>query len=225
MSDLHEERQEISFDRADAYLWRVELVYREMLVRDANLILSDEERSVLRLLGEAYEQLNHVVENCETTMPVQASVILDGQVGRPRFSISFYQLQYLINCLFSVPQIAHLLGVSVSTIRRRMSEYNLTIAGTYTNITDAELDAVIGEAQREFPGWRNRQMYGFLFSQGIRTQYQRVRESPSCVDSGGTMLRHLQQTQRRKYSVPGPQHLWHTDGNHKLIRSHFINLY
>ena len=63
MSDLHEERQEISFDRADAYLWRVELVYREMLVRDANLILSDEERLVLRLLGEAYERLNHVVEN------------------------------------------------------------------------------------------------------------------------------------------------------------------
>ena len=44
VSDLHEERQETSFDRADAYLWRVELVYREMLVRDANLILSDEER-------------------------------------------------------------------------------------------------------------------------------------------------------------------------------------
>ena len=225
VSDLHEERQEISFDRADAYLWRVELVYREMLVRDANLILSDEERSVLRLLGEAYERLNHVVENCETTMPVQASVILDGQVGRPRFSISFYQLQYLINCLFSVPQIAHLLGVSVSTIRRRMSEYNLTIAGTYTNITDAELDAVIGEAQREFPGWGNRQMYGFLLSQGIRTQYQRVRESQSRVDPEGTMLRRLQQTQRRKYSVPGPQHLWHMDGNHKLIRSNFINLY
>ena len=39
------------------------------------------------------------------------------------------------------------------------------------------------------------------------------------------MLRRLQQTQRRKYSVPGPQYLWHMDGNHKLIRSNFINLY
>ena len=47
VSDLHEERQEISFDRADAYLWRVELVYREMLVRDGNLILSEKERLVL----------------------------------------------------------------------------------------------------------------------------------------------------------------------------------
>ena len=53
------------------------------------------------------------MENCETTMPVQASVVLDGQVGRPHFSISFYQLQYLINCLFSVPQIAHLLSVEL----------------------------------------------------------------------------------------------------------------
>ena len=36
------------------------------------------------------------------------------------------------------------------------------------------------------------------------------------------MLLRLQQTQRRKYSVPGPQHLWHIDGNHKLIRSNLF---
>lgn len=61
-----------------------------------------------------------------------------------------------------MPDIAHLLGVSVSTIRRQMSSFNLFVDQTYTAICDDDLDAVIMEVQEKFPNWGNRLMYGYL---------------------------------------------------------------
>ena len=46
----------------------------------------------------------------------------------------------------------------------------------------------------------------------------RARESQRRVDPEGCVLRSLRSLRRRIYSVQGPQHLWHIDGNHKLIR-------
>ena len=61
-------------------------------------------------------------------------------------------------------------------------------------------------------------MYGHLISLGIRVPFYRVRELQRRVDPEGSMMRRLNNLRRRSYSVPGPQHLWHIDGNHKLIR-------
>ena len=61
-------------------------------------------------------------------------------------------------------------------------------------------------------------MYGYLLSLNIRVQFSRVRESQSRVDPEGSMMRRLFSLRRRSYSVCGPQHLWHIDGHHKLIR-------
>lgn len=43
------------------------------------------------------------------------------------------------------------------------------------------------------------------------------------VNPEGVTMRRLsiQTAKRRQYSVPAPNHLWHIDGNHKLIRSVF----
>ena len=98
-----------------------------------------------------------------------------------------------------------------------MSDYNLSIRATYYPITDEELDEVITTLQQQFPNWGNRQMYGYLLHCGMRVQFHRVRESQSRIDPEGSMMRRLV-LRRRSYFVPGPQHLWHVDGNHKLIR-------
>ena len=37
-------------------------------------------------------------------------------------------------------------------------------------------------------------------------------------DPKGTVVHFADCIQRRRYHVPGPQSLWHIDGNHKLIR-------
>jgi hypothetical protein len=45
---------------------------------------------------------------------------------------------------------------------------------------------------------------------------QRVRDSIHRVDSEGVQGRRNMRIQRVRYSVPGPYHVWHKDGYHKL---------
>ena len=48
-------------------------------------------------------------------------------VGRPRFDIPRRQLQFLIESGFTGPQSAAIIGVSLTTVRRRMSDYGLYV--------------------------------------------------------------------------------------------------
>ncbi len=60
---------------------------------------------------------------------------------------------------------------------------------------------------------------GMLCSQGIFVQ------RGDCIhhtDPINTALRWQQMVRRRPYSVPGPNSLWHINGNHKLIRWRFV---
>lgn len=207
----------ISFDRAESLEWRVELVYRDLVAKEVCGELEIEEQEALPHIARAYSHLRELVQSIESLSShrVQPMQLLDGSVGRPRYHISYYQLNTLISMHLSVPQIAEIVGVSQRTIRRRMTEYSLSIRSTYSTISDAELDAIVKE---QFPGWGNRQVYGSLVSRGIRVTFQRVRESQRRVDLEGSIMRRLTHLRRRRYSVPGPRHLWHIDGNHKLIR-------
>ena len=47
--------------------------------------------------------------------------------GRPRLEITQEQLEHLLHLGFKCPKIADVLGVSLSTVRRRMSEFGLSV--------------------------------------------------------------------------------------------------
>ena len=96
--------------------------------------------------------------------------------------------------------------------------FDLSVRSTYSQLSDNQLDEVVGEIQQQFPHSGNRQMYGHLLFRGIRIQFHRVHESQFRIDPEGTVLRRLKTLKKRRYAVKGPQHLWHIDGNHKLIR-------
>ena len=100
----------------------------------------------------------------------QAPVTYQGTPGRPSFFIPREQLAYLLENRFTCPQIADVLGVSLRTVRRRMAEYGLTERTYYTNISDEQLDEIVGEIQHAFPTCGNTQMQGHLISRGIRVQ-------------------------------------------------------
>ena len=85
------------------------------------------------------------------TSQCSAQVVIASGVGRPAFEIPRGQLQFLIESRFSVPQIAQLLGVSISTVHRRMSSYNLSICSTYSPMTDDQLDELVAAVQQQFP--------------------------------------------------------------------------
>ena len=227
LCDLSSLREgEVTLEQADGYLWRLEVLHRELVAMDAFGLLetSGPGAEVLRCVGEAHRRMAEVVEELQLTSGLdeehhdQPYVTLSGAVGRPRFEIPRAQLEFLLQAGFSVPQIAHLICVSISTVRRRMTRYALSVRSMYSSLTDDQLDSLVSEIQGQFPNAGNRQMYGLLSSRGVRVQFHRIRESQSRVDPEGSFMRRLHCLYRRRYSVAGPQHLWHIDGNHKLIR-------
>ena len=65
-------------------------------------------------------------------------------------------------------------------------------------------------------------MGGYLLGKGFKVQRRRVREALRSVDPEGVASRKATAINRRKYSVPTPNSLWHGDANLKLIRLVFI---
>ena len=103
-------------------------------------------------------------------------------------------------------------------MRRRLSEYGISISAQYSTVSDDQLDEIVAEIQQQFPLCGNRQMLGHLLARGLRVQQIRVREAQRRVDPEGSVMRRLRTINRRSYSVAAPRSLWHIDGNHKLIR-------
>lgn len=132
-----------------------------------------------------------------------------GGRGRPKFSISKEQLEYLASLSFTWPQIAQLLGVSRMTIFRRRVEYGL-LADTSSSISDAELESTIRTLRHDHPEIGEVMAWGNLRAAGIRVSRERVRNALRRSDPLNSALRWRGNlTKRRPYSVPGPNSLWH----------------
>ena len=217
-----EDGRRASISTLDTILIQLEIVYRELAATEVLGGLDLNTSSAMVLVGHAIEEVQQLLE--EVSMTISATAYTSpvvhevGVLGRPRYLVPQCLLESLIESGFSVPQIADILFISVRTVRRRMSEYGLSIRATYSAITEQDLDVIINRIQQEFPLCGYRQMVGHLQAQEIRVQQSRVRESQRRVDPGGCVMRRLSTIHRRTYRVNGPLSLWHIDGNHKLIR-------
>ena len=135
------------------------MICRELLAYEmVNGGLLNCESEALCYLSQAHCAISQLLDDLmagPTVCNGSTEVMLTGSVGRPAYCIPYNQLLYLIESRFSVPEIANLLGVSVSTIRRRMTLYGLSIRATHTPIADTDLDHIFATAQQEFPSWGN----------------------------------------------------------------------
>ena len=164
-------------------------------------------------------EITSVLEDAERSwLPVSFAVRSTGSVGRPKFEISKDQLEHLVEYELKTPDIAEALGVSVSTIKRRLREFNISSRATLTEISDDDLDSVLRSIHTEFPNAGYRRVLSQLILRGIKVPQRRVRESMQRTDADGVSIRWLSITPRAVYCVSGPLALWHIDGNHKLIR-------
>lgn len=127
------------------------------------------------------------------------------------------QLEFLRKKHFRWVSIAQLLGISERTLRRRREEFGLTVDSGFTEISEEHLTIVIQAVRSVTPNIGQSRMIGALRSRGLHVQRWRIREIMRKIDPVGTALRWNQVVYRRKYSVPGPNALWHIDGHHKLI--------
>lgn len=91
-------------------------------------------------------------------------------------------------------------------------------------MADEELDRIVSEVHRRHPNTGYKLMRGHLNAIGVHVPISRLQESLRRIDAEGVYMRRLRLhvLRRRQYSVPGPNALWHIDGNHKLIRWRFV---
>ena len=141
-------------------------------------------------------------------MTAQLAIFL-GTPGRPKYSISKEQLEYLSSLSFTWPQIAQILGVSRMTIYRRRRQYGLLIDPS-SSISDSELQSFITTLCQELPEIGETIAWGQLRAAGIRVSRERLRNALRRSDPLTSALRWRGGlTRRRPYSVPGPNSLWH----------------
>ena len=122
--------REINLECAEGYEYRLEVCLRELLAMESIGVQEQQYgpgSDVLRCISEAHTRMVAVVDGLQRfygeRFPLSVSgptVLCSGGVGRPRFDIPQSQLEFLLQVGFSVPRISSLVGVSVSTVRRRM---------------------------------------------------------------------------------------------------------
>ncbi|KAL7377442.1 hypothetical protein ABVT39_027911 [Epinephelus coioides] len=116
----------------------------------------------------------------------------------------------------TLSEVASVLRISRPTLYKLMREYNIRRT-KFSNISDEELDVTISEIKAEHPHVGEVMLNGHLRARNILVQRRHLRDSVRRVDRAGVESRRTT-IQRRVYTVPFPNYIWHIDGNHKLIR-------
>ena len=162
--------EEWSPSSLDALTFHVNQLYRLLVAYCDDQQLEEVGRSLALLteLEQSVEEAGHTGF---------AANLIPGQNrrGRPKFGISEEQLQHL-QLHFPCPKTADLLGVyyCLSTVRRRMKEYGLSVSALYSEISDMELDRLINEVHGSFPNCGYRMMDGHLRQRGISVTQARI---------------------------------------------------
>ena len=141
-----------------------------------------------------------------------------GRPGRPAVVIEQQWLQDALSARRHIPltSLAKALGVHRNTLYNQMRA--LVLNRQYSNISDDALDELLKEYKTLKPNSGVRYITGFLRAGGIRVQRKRVHDSLQRIDRLGQILRNHAAIDRRVYTVPHSNYLWHIDGHHKLIR-------
>jgi hypothetical protein len=120
---------------------------------------------------------------------------------------------------YSLKQIAEFLGVSRTTLYRRLRDHGIS---KYTSMTNEELDENVRVIKQSHPNDGEVLVQGHLRRLNVHVPRQSLRDSIHRVDAWGVASRRRRAVRRRIYSVPYPNYIWHMDGHHKLIKWRFV---
>lgn len=159
--------------------------------------------------------------------------------GRPRKNIDPGMLQALTTSSRTTRnRLGELFECSGRTIRRRLVDYGLSPSGPpvyrttqdsdgdtvqifspgtssdLSSLSDNELDVLLRDIHIQFPSFGRRMIDGYLLQMGQRVPRSRVLASYERLF--GPSDQHFAQRRiaRTPYNVPGPNSLWHHDGQH-----------
>jgi hypothetical protein len=107
-------------------------------------------------------------------------------------------------------------NVSRETLRKWRIETGFN--GLKESIDEAALDVLVANHISNQPRRGEIMIAAYVSHMGFQVSRKDLRNSIHRVDPEGVLERKKKPIHRRMYSVAGPHHLWHQDGNHKLIR-------
>lgn len=212
---------------AEYVLGRLEVIVqnvtriRQYLLEAETTLTTQEERdallSLVQSLSVLVDLIPHVTHQWQTHLdylevsssssryqvPLQQSL----GPGRPHLQITQEQLEYLRSLSFSWTAISRMLGVSRMTLHRRRVEYEMIL--TESTVTESQLMAIVHQLRQELPDVGQTILAGRLRAMGVHVGRHRIREAIRRSDPLNTALRWHGVTNRRPYSVPGPNSLWH----------------
>ena len=139
---------------------------------------------------------------------------------RPRYRITKDQIETLRETGMSWKRIALTLGISDSTLFRLRQE--LGLHESFVDISYEELYTVITGMLTHTPYAGESYVSGGLRARGIFVERYRIREILRTIDPVSRALHRRAAIQRRQYNVRAPNHMWHIDGNHKLVGWRFV---
>eukprot|EP00111_Clytia_hemisphaerica_P021598 TCONS_00063515-protein len=154
---------------------------------------------------------------------------VSGKKGNNPYDIDITHLKFLLSIGHNVKEIAEkgLLGGSMhrNTLTRFMKDNNIpTPRERYSIISDDDLLILIRKIALDFPNSGIREVTALLRTGNPPhiVQRDRVARLLSFSNPEATARRWAQVVPRRVYSVPTPNHLWHIDTHHSLIRWNFV---
>ena len=181
--------------------------------------------------------------------PIQlGGTIATSTAGRPPSDIRPEHLALFAAGRTTHQEIADIYQCNPRTIRRRLIDYGLSNPGppVYVNepqedgttrrvysagrssdlsqMTDEQLDTVMVTIYERFPSFGRRMVDGYLMALGERVPRRRIIESFQRVIGPPVATFGNRRIERRVYSVPGPNSLWHHDGQHGKSSNFFRKL-
>lgn len=203
-------------EKITVYCSNVSSLLQNMRATSEESSISNSESSIIGdyviLLEEVFVHLCSTAEEWDVHLDNIYSYwapTVQGQIGRPPFSISRDQLEYLSSMSFTWTQIASMLGVSRMTVYRRRIEYGIPSRSGHA-LSDDDLGIVVQQITAEMPAMGETMVWGRLKSMGFRVTRRQLRHVLAEIDPLQRALRRtMQLTRRQPYSVPGPNSLWH----------------
>ncbi len=137
-------------------------------------------------------------------------------IGRPCIDVCKEELLRLKELNYSWTKIARMIGVSRSTLYRKLRDFDIDSSDSYSDIAPSDLDDLLKEIKVEQPDIGEVILQGRLLHMGIKVTRSQLRSSIHRIDHSNTVARRSRVINRRVYSVPHPNAVWHIDGNHKM---------
>lgn len=130
--------------------------------------------TIVNTLRELCNLVRHEIEN-EQHIPCVEIQAVQGARGRPIFNVQQDKLQALIDTQLPITCISKLLGVSEVTVYRWMVEFWISVSGSYSKMSDQEIDTLVSEIKAQMPHIGCRLVMGRLRSLGYRVEGSRMK--------------------------------------------------